>query len=423
MSILPMIGVALASAATAGVATKTITDSRLKKLKCDADAVESGGKCVKCLGGSSTLYDGDGVEANRHGCYCPPETGWDTVNNRCVHCPAKTFTKSQGGTGGEGTIRGCRCKPSQRWNAADGTCVDCTGNSFGAVYPNTAGATGCYCGNGYRWDSTSNTCESCLDSAGLRGVAKDGTCTLCLENSNTYFDDGMPTSVGFCNCNNGYLYSGGKCNKCPGEGSVTSHGKCCPAGSSFFGTGDRVADECYCLPYHRQTNGRCEFTAGTSYIGSASISANDPPGAPVVLSITAGTIPTLETATTNAGKNGITYIAFSSNKAAGMFLKGAVVEYTTTTAPTTAVSVALVNARDIFIDNYKFDVQAADVVDPAWVIRRLRLKLVTGPGTNPTITISFIGALNTSTRLPTYITKRIITLSPNTNYEIAINIT
>lgn len=425
MSFIPLIGVAIASAATAGIAAKIITENANKKLRCPEDTVEIGGQCISCIGGSSTTYI-NGVTANVQGCRCPDGTGWDAPTSRCVRCPAGLQTGMLGG-GGEGTIRGCGCDDDKKYNSTTKSCETCPNGTWGRVSVSETSTKGCYCSEGDVWDTANNRCKSCVESTGLTGI-KNGECTSCPEHSSVFSMIGMPTDVTWCNCNNGYIYSNGNCVACP-AGHNTSNGKCCPVGSGYMGSGERLSDDCYCLPYHTLTDGTCVYTQGTPYTCNLPMgmsASGTPSDEPTSVTLTQETIPATIPATA-IGISKISVIVLMTNKVPGIFVKNITLEYTVT-GDATIKTYTLENARDLYADNIDALIaQAADTVNPEWIIKRITMNVLTETSgyifDAPVIMLGFIGDFDPDTNNPRYMKVFYFTLSiVGSNRSIAMNL-
>lgn len=397
MSFFPLIGAAAASAITTGLAVKIIKDNKTKKIVCGEDTVFLKGKCTHCEGGSGTKFSGE--ETNIIGCRCPDNLGWDSVNKRCVHCPDNLYTNDMTATGTGGSVKGCKCPTKLKYDSTTKSCVSCPAGLIGDGYfKNPAGDSGCFCGDSYHiWNSTTKVCEKCFNKKGTKGN-KNGLCVNCPSYSSNYYIKGDETDVYNCRCVNGYTFTNGKCVACPSD-YVSDNGKCCPAGSSQYGNGDKVIEGCYCLPYHTLKNGKCDISIPLTQINTVYNFANYP---------TSTSVPTLTNTIAEigispsvaaTGKSGIELITFATSISDVIFIKNVKIEYVLTSTDTIVKNILLPNTRDVYVDfEFISSIQSGDFVDPSWIIKRITVSTICGISKFhyevPSVTIRMLGGYN-----------------------------
>lgn len=428
MAILPLIGTALASAALSGAAVNVIKNNSIKNLDCGTTGVFSGGQCVSCLGGSDSKYS-TGVEANVIGCRCPVGLGWDASSNRCILCPKGTSLGVYGG-GGKTNIRGCSCDDTYKYNLGTGKCIECPkdsgdnptwGMSDGGSVTNTEG---CYCIPGQVWNDSTKACDQCITATGVRGI-KDGKCIECPEHSSMFSIYGDKTNVYSCNCDNGYIYKDGKCVICP-SGYITSYGKCCPTGSSQIGSGPKVIDGCYCLPYHTLTNGNCTFEQGGEYVADIKLVHRT---VQKVLLTTSVAIP-VSIPTYVTGKSGFNLFLISvGNTKDLIFIKAVTIEYTTTSEPLIIKKFISTKIRDLYGDKdnaFEGSIIGAENLDTSWIVKRIIVDMVNIPTQGSPVSELTFGLMSYSSDLsspPVFVGEFAVILQPfESNRRVAFNI-
>jgi hypothetical protein len=151
----------------------------------------------------------------------------------------------------------------------------------------------------------------------------NGKCASCIGNSSVIYN-GSNTNIEGCKCNKDQYWLDNMCTYCPNN-YLYDGTRCCPAGSSSSGPGDKIVDGCYCLKDHTLVDGKCKYEITNEYI--ASIIIPDPPFAAdepelIILSTNIPITPT----PSSLGISGLEMFMLSSDK--NFYLKQIIFEYT-----------------------------------------------------------------------------------------------
>lgn len=375
MFALPAIAAAIISGTAVGTIVNTIKNNKLKNLTCGDNQTESHGTCVTCPLGSSINYDG--VPTNVKGCNCPYNYGYDTINNRCLICTGTYMPYDYNviKQSNKSNIKGCGCKNGY-YNSTTKACVECPRGTSSLYNGGESSTKGCFCQDGVFWNNTSQTCNdtSCIS---LTKDIKDNKCVNCPDNSNIVYS-GEQTDVGRCACDYNYVFKNSKCEKCP-DNTYANNGFCCPSGSGLYGPGEKIADNCFCMPMYSKKDNKCVFTTDVNYYSNDinvstifNLSSGTPDANRSILFSTAAQNAIVSfTNPTSTGVTGISNIGLDFNNFPGLFIKQLELDYTlpNDTNIYKYYSYRIYNAiSNDASNNIKFD-----IINKTWNIKRLIL--------------------------------------------------